>query len=62
MKSNPDAGTLRAYAAKRDKLIGAAVNNGLVRDADYAKVLAREYNLLTTENSMKWLWVCVDIR
>jgi endo-1,4-beta-xylanase len=53
-KSNPDTDTLRTYAAKRGKLIGAAVNNGLVRDADYAKVLAREYNLLTTENAMKW--------
>lgn len=51
---DPNAKTLRAYAAQRGKLIGAAVNNGLVHEADYAAVLAREFNLLTTENAMKW--------
>jgi len=51
---DPEANTLRAYASRRGKLIGAAVNNGMVREADYAEVLAREYNLLTTENAMKW--------
>jgi endo-1,4-beta-xylanase len=48
------ADTLRAYAAQQGKLIGVAVNNGLVREAEYAEVLAREFNLLTTENAMKW--------
>ena len=51
---DPSADTLRAHAAQRGKLIGAAVNNSLVREADYAEVLAREYNLLTIENAMKW--------
>jgi endo-1,4-beta-xylanase len=50
----PNADTLRANAAQQGKLIGAAVNNDLVRQVDYAEVLAREYNLLTTENAMKW--------
>ena len=50
----PDATTLRAYAQKRGLLIGAAVNNGLVREKDYAELLAREFNLLTTENALKW--------
>jgi len=48
------ADTLRAYAAQQGKLIGVAVNNGLVREVEYAEVLAREFNLLTTENAMKW--------
>ena len=54
---DPSTDTLRAYAAQRGKLIGAAVNNGLVREVNYAEVLAREYNLLTTENAMKWEFI-----
>jgi len=54
VQPNPNADTLRANAAQQGKLIGATVNNGLVRQVDYAEVLAREYNLLTTENAMKW--------
>jgi endo-1,4-beta-xylanase len=57
---DPDANTLRAYASQRGKLIGAAVNNGLVREEKYAEVLAREYNLLTTENAMKWSLIQPD--
>ncbi|MFZ6030082.1 MAG: endo-1,4-beta-xylanase [Chloroflexota bacterium] len=48
------ANTLRAQADIRGILIGAAVNNGLVHEADYAEVLAREFNLITTENAMKF--------
>ena len=48
------ANTLHAYADRKGKLIGAAVNNGLVHEPEYAEVLAREFNLLTTENTMKW--------
>ena len=54
---DPDATTLRAYTQKRGLLIGAAVNNGLVREKDYAEVLAREFNLLTTENALKWSFI-----
>ena len=36
----PNADTLRANAAQQGKLIGAAVNNDLVRQVDYAEVLA----------------------
>jgi endo-1,4-beta-xylanase len=51
------ADTFRTYAEKRGKLIGVAVNNGLVREVEYAEVLAREFNLLTTENAMKWSFI-----
>jgi len=36
----PNADTLRANATQQGKLIGVAVNNGLVRQVDYAEVLA----------------------
>ena len=40
VQPNPNADTLRANAAQQGKLIGAAVNNDLVRQVDYAEVLA----------------------
>src|SRR5512145_2383341 len=46
--------SLRSLADGRGFLIGAAVNNGLVNEADYAEVLVREFNLATTENAMKF--------
>jgi endo-1,4-beta-xylanase len=48
----PDS--LRALADARGIYIGAAVNNGLVQQADYAAVLAGQFNLLTSENAMKF--------
>ena len=52
---DPKAPTLRAYAQKRNFYIGVAVNNGSVNENDYAEVLGREFNLLVTENAMKFV-------
>jgi len=52
--TNPAVDTLRAQADARGFYIGAAVNNGLVQEADYAMVLASQFNLLTTENALKF--------
>jgi endo-1,4-beta-xylanase len=47
--------SLRELAASRGTRIGAAVNaDALATDADYRTVLAREFNVLTAENAMKW--------
>lgn len=47
--------TLRLQAVKRGIYVGAAVNaRALHDDAAYREVLAREYNLLTPENEMKF--------
>ena len=48
---------LRRLAAARDFLIGYAAASGYHRRADgalYADTAAREYNLVTAENAMKW--------
>jgi endo-1,4-beta-xylanase len=45
---------LRALAEKRDLQIGAAVEPSLLQDPEYARVLAREFNLVVAENVMKW--------
>lgn len=46
---------LRTLAEKRGLQIGAAVEpNLLLQDPEYARVLAREFNLLVAENVMKW--------
>ena len=46
---------LRDLADKAGILIGAAVAyEPLMTDSEYATVLAREYNILTAENVMKW--------
>ena len=46
---------LRALAEKRGLLIGAAVSEQSIRTDDaYCALLAREYNILTSENRMKF--------
>jgi endo-1,4-beta-xylanase len=46
---------LRKAATDAGKLVGAAVSaNALADDADYAAVLAREFNYVTPENATKW--------
>src|SRR5438067_4771098 len=46
---------LRALAQQRGAFIGAAVATAPLRkDSQYAEVLARECNILTPENAMKW--------
>jgi len=47
--------TLRELADQRGILIGAAAQPGLIaNDADYARILAAEFNSITAENDMKW--------
>ncbi len=51
----PAATTLRAAAEARGMRIGSSVDEDALRtDADYAGVLAREFDSLTPENSMKF--------
>ena len=50
----PEGATLRAYAQKHNFYIGVAVDNGLVNKPDYALVLSRDFNILVTENAMKF--------
>ena len=46
---------LRAAASRRDFAIGAAVETGLASsDPEYSQVLAREFNMLTPGNAMKF--------
>lgn len=48
-------GSLKAHAAARGLLAGAAVNTRLLRsDANYARVLREQYSILVAENVMKW--------
>jgi endo-1,4-beta-xylanase len=46
--------TLRRYAERAGVLVGAAVEPRLFAEPEYAATLAREYNLLSAENAMKW--------
>lgn len=47
--------TLRELAAKRGLQIGAAVSAGPLReDPVYREIIAREFNVITCENEMKW--------
>jgi endo-1,4-beta-xylanase len=54
---NPATDTLRSLAEARGFYIGAAVNNGLVQQPDYATTLISQFNLLTTENAMKFEFI-----
>ena len=48
--------TLRKAAAGRGVFVGAAGNNGHIKDDQpYATLLGREYSLVTAENACKWL-------
>jgi len=54
LQVDPNADTLRRYASERGLLIGAAVNNGLVHENEYAALLGEQFNSLVTENSLKF--------
>ncbi|HWF92411.1 MAG TPA: endo-1,4-beta-xylanase [Terriglobales bacterium] len=47
--------SLKAHAAAHGLLAGAAVNTRLLRsDANYARILREQYDLVVAENAMKW--------
>jgi endo-1,4-beta-xylanase len=48
------AQSLREQAEKHGILIGSAVNPSLFAEAPYASALAREFNMVEPENTMKW--------
>lgn len=52
--SAEDTASLRDLATKRGMYIGAAANIRFQRDPVYAETLAREYNMLTPENDLKF--------
>src|SRR5262245_44627147 len=45
---------LRDAAQSAGKLVGAAVQSGLLADGQYSAVLSRHFNYLTAEYEMKW--------
>lgn len=45
---------LRVAAAERNRLIGTAVQAGLLGEMQYSSVAAREFSYLTAEYQMKW--------
>lgn len=46
--------TLSEYADRAGVLVGAAVEPRLLDEPEYAATLAREFNMLTAENALKW--------
>lgn len=46
--------TLREYADRAGVLVGAAAEPRLLDEPEYAATLAREFNMLTAENALKW--------
>ncbi|HEV2862151.1 MAG TPA: endo-1,4-beta-xylanase [Pyrinomonadaceae bacterium] len=46
--------TLREYADRAGVLVGAAAEPRLLSEREYAATLAREFNMLTAENALKW--------
>lgn len=48
------ADTLKAAGAERGRLIGTAVQAGLLAGGQYSSVASREFNYLTAEYQMKW--------
>src|SRR5712671_4780696 len=52
--ANSLAQSLREQADKSGMLIGAAVNPSRFAEAPYAATLAREFNMVEPENTMKW--------
>ena len=46
--------TLREYADRAGLLVGAAAEPRLLDEPAYAATLAREFNMLTAENALKW--------
>src|SRR5262245_37896870 len=52
---NAQAGTtLGASAAEKGRYFGTAVNTSHINDSTYSAILAREFNMVTPENEMKW--------
>jgi endo-1,4-beta-xylanase len=45
---------LRVHADRAGVLVGAAVEPRLLSEPEYAATLAREFNMLTAENALKW--------
>ena len=54
--STPDAtsGALRIAAAARGKLVGTAIQSGLLAATPYRAVVDREFDYITAEYEMKW--------
>ena len=48
------ASTLGASAAEHGRYFGTAVSTGKLGDSTYTTLLAREFNMYTAENEMKW--------
>jgi len=46
--------TLGASAAEKGRYFGAAVAASKLSDSTYSSIVAREFNMLTPENEMKW--------
>ncbi|HYO63792.1 MAG TPA: endo-1,4-beta-xylanase [Pyrinomonadaceae bacterium] len=51
---NCRAQTLREHADRAGVMVGAAVEPRLLSEPEYASTLAREFNMLTAENALKW--------
>jgi endo-1,4-beta-xylanase len=51
---SPATDPLRVAVGARGKLVGAAVQSGLLSNGTYNEVAAREFNYLTAEYEMKW--------
>lgn len=57
LAQTPSPQSLRALAERQGLLVGAAVDLAALYDPlepDYARLLAREFNLVVAENAMKW--------
>ena len=50
----PPSETLKAAAVDRGRLVGTAVQTGLLSNPQYSSVVSREFNYLTAEYQMKW--------
>ncbi|MCZ7553104.1 MAG: endo-1,4-beta-xylanase [Anaerolineales bacterium] len=50
----PAAASLRELASRQGRFIGVAAAPELLKDSNYSQLLAREFNLVTPENAMKW--------
>jgi endo-1,4-beta-xylanase len=52
--SPPSSDSLKGAAASAGRLVGTAVQAGLLSDSQYNAVASREFNYLTAEYQMKW--------
>jgi endo-1,4-beta-xylanase len=53
----PPPGGMRDLANQRGIYIGAAINPGYIKDAQYNKILASNFNILVPDGAMKWMYV-----